>query len=248
MEISPTGLKHLSDDPRFEIVKNLDHAALINLCSTNLIFHDFCQRFEGYIYRYLLQRDYGIDNPMDTAKNRYMYAKNGLAQILSLLRAPNVDGFNYSMSIFTDMLELQNLAGTDHAISSIFGQSEKYSLIFPSNSAIWSLSDDVSIDVADFYVKFGTEMLYSHIGIFDPTTRMFTNLNNQSSILNLPPTRSASSVEFLNNPGFDLSYLGTVNNIDVIRVKHRLIVNSDQHSRIWQWVIAQEFEELDGPD
>ena len=171
-----TTIDDLTEDARFEVIKNLDYQSIDSLCSTNRLFRRFCVSFEGNIYKYLLQRDYGIDSPRDVARQQYLQARGVQNLVLKKLREGG-------LNIFADMLELECLLKPKGRIHQLFTSPACRVIIAPLDTRISQYIDSVRyLSEDDFYEQFDTLFLENHVGAFNQRQKQsddlkFSNLN-----------------------------------------------------------------------
>lgn len=216
----------LNDDVRFHMIKNLDYRSINDLCSTNTIFRQFCMDFGGDIYKFLLRRDYGVDSPRETARNRYMQVIVNRPAVLNLLRSPQ-----NNIVKFSDMLELECLTYPAGPINRIFTELSNYTIIFPDDPVLYSYVETIPglYHVDDLYVRFGTELLQNHIGVYNNVTNLFTNLNGFTFRISDPP--------------FQTINIGNVGNIRIFKV-NSMIISLTQNDTYRAWFDQQIMEEI----
>lgn len=206
----PTTINDLTEDVRFEIIKKLDYQSIDSLCNSNRLFKRFCVAFEGDIYKYLLQRDYGVDSPRDVARNQYLQARS--LQNLTLRRLRDT-----GISIFADMLELECLVNPKGRIHQSFTSPATNVIIAPLDTRISQYIDSVKyISEDDFYEQFNTLFLQNHVGIL-PANQRFSNLNGLTFLVATP----------------DIPLVG-VGNITGLQLytTNQIILSPDQHATI----------------
>jgi hypothetical protein len=204
----------LPEDARFEIAKRMNYESINKLCRTNRLFNDFCGRFEGDIYKYLLLRDFGIDYPRDGAKARYFEYLNGPERLFKILR-------DNGSTEFADMIELRMLSTDkpeDILLSNVFTSDTRYLFLIPSDAVMQEKSRQWEMSSYEIYNNYGLELILSHIGTFDSSSNTFTNL--ASHTFDVIPKVSIGGIQF-RQPVF----VGTRINIYVI---DHLLITEDQ--------------------
>lgn len=207
----------LTDDARFEVIRKLDYTSIDNLCNSNRLFRRFCVSFEGDIYRYLLQRDYGVDSARDVSRGRYLQARNVQTLTLQRLRESGI-------SIFADMLELECLVNPTGRIHQLFTSLANQVIIAPTDVVIQEyIKSVIYLSEDDFYERFSTLLLQNHVGAFLPDQR-FSNLNGLTFIVTTP-----------NNP---LILLGDAVTIRLCST-NQVILSQEQHNSIFAFFEEQ---------
>lgn len=211
-----TTIQDLTDDARFEIIKYLDFQSIDNLCRTNKLFRQFCTSFEGDIYKYLLQRDYGIDIDRDISRVRYLQARSVQTLTLKRLRESGI-------SIFADMLELECVINPTGRVHQLFTSPAGQVIIAPTDTTMTEyIKSVIYLSQDEFHEKFNNLLLQNHIGVFDRNQNQFDGLrfNNLNGIAFMVSTVYYPLVPLGNISGIEL-YSG-----------NRIILTQEQHDSI----------------